>query len=216
MIQNLEKIKVENTSVWGFEHAMRGMRNPMNSWERTDTVEDGDTFAFVGDNDMKLAQNLIKAGPEHRKYLRMIHVAADFTLPRYIWSEFDTYHFNTQNSCSTMHKLLNNKEPISLEQFVYSDTIDILMGDIVDRLNDMRNKYFIEKAAGNSEAMNDLIEMAKQLLPEGFLQLRTRDTNYEELRNVYRQRKNHRLHREWGVICRWIESLPYAKELLIS
>lgn len=216
MIKNIDKIKVENTSVWGFEHAMRGMRNPMNSWERTDTVEDGDAFAFVGDNDMKLAQNLIKAGPEHRKYLRMIHVAADFTLPRYIWSEFDTYRFNTQNSCSTMHKLLNNKEPVSLEQFVYSDTIDILMGDIVDRLNDMRNKYLIEKEAGNAEAMNDLIEMAKQLLPEGFLQLRTRDTNYEELRNVYLQRKNHRLHREWGVICKWIESLPYAKELLIS
>lgn len=216
MIKNLEKIKVENTSVWGFEHAMRGMRNPMNSWDKSDTVEDGDKFAFVGDNDIKLAQSLVKGGPEHRKYLRMIHVAADFTLPRYIWSEFDTYHFNTQNSCSTMHKLLNNKEPISLEQFVYDDFLDTLMSYIVDTLNDLREEYLLAKDERDTTKMNDLIATAKQILPEGYLQLRTRDTNYEELRNVYRQRKNHRLYREWGVICRWIESLPYAKELLLS
>lgn len=216
MINNIDKITVKNTSVWGFEHAMRGMRNPMNSWDKSDTAEDGDKFAFVGDNDIKLAQSLVKGGPEHRKYLRMIHVAADFTLPRYIWSEFDTYHFNTQNSCSTMHKLLNNKEPISLEQFVYDDFLDTLMSYIVDTLNDLREEYLLAKDEQDTTKMNDLIATAKQILPEGYLQLRTRDTNYEELRNVYRQRKNHRLHREWGVICKWIESLPYAKELLLS
>lgn len=216
MINNIDKITVKNTSVWGFEHAMRGMRNPMNSWDKSDTAEDGDKFAFVGDNDIKLAQSLVKGGPEHRKYLRMIHVAADFTLPRYIWSEFDTYHFNTQNSCSTMHKLLNNKEPISLEQFVYDDFLDTLMSYIVDTLNDLREEYLLAKDEQDTTKMNDLIATAKQILPEGYLQLRTRDTNYEELRNVYRQRKSHRLHREWGVICKWIESLPYAKELLLS
>lgn len=211
---NLNKMKIENTSVWGFEHAMRGMRNPMNSWIKSDTAEDGDKFAFVGDNDLALAESLVQSGPEHRKYLRMIHVAADFTLTRYIWSEFDTYHFNTKNSCSTMHRLLNNSKPISTEQFVYDEETAHLVENIVNFLEQLRQEY---KSVKLQTEKDKLVAMAKRVLPEGFLQMRTVDTNYEELRNIYRQRKNHRLHEEWyGVICKWIESLPYANELLIS
>ena len=126
-------MKFEKTEVWGFEHALRGMRNPKDSWDKSDSeywlpnkfmeenVSEEDiewTPYHIGKNDMKLAQTLIKAGNEHCKFMRMIHVSADVDMPRYWWSEADTYHFNTKNSCSTMHKLLNNVNPITLDMFV--------------------------------------------------------------------------------------------------
>lgn len=211
---NIDKILIENTDIWGFEHAMRGMRNPMNSWDKNDTVMDKGGFVFVGDNDLKLATNLCKSGPEHRKYLRMIHVSVDLTLPRYIWSELDTYHFNIKNSCSTMHRLLNNKSPITEDLFVYNNEDKDLYNKIFDTLENMRLAYINPKS---SQSYKDLLLVrAKRLLPEGFLQKRTFDTNYEELRNIYHQRKSHRLKEEWGIICKWISELPYANELLLS
>lgn len=212
---NIDKITFEHTDVWGFEHSMRGMRNAMNSWVKNDTVTDSkDGFVFVGDNDMTLVTNLCQAGPEHRKNLRMIHVAVDMTLPRYIWSEMDTYHFNTKCSTSTMHKLLNNKNPIVFDQFIYDTEDADIYTTIFAALETMRQEYISENTT--TERKLQLIARAKRLLPEGFLQKRTFDTNYEELRNIYRQRKNHRLKLEWGAVCDWIESLPYAKELILS
>lgn len=212
---NIDKITFEHTDVWGFDHSMRGMRNAMNSWQKNDTVTDRkDGFVFVGENDMNLVTNLCKAGPEHRKNLRMIHVAVDMTLPRYIWSEMDTYHFNVKCSTSTMHKLLNNKEPISPSQFIYDTEDGELYTLIFATLEKMRQEYM--ESDTTMERKLQLIARAKRLLPDGFLQKRTFDTNYEELKNIYRQRKNHRLKLEWGAVCHWIETLPYAKELILS
>ena len=212
---NIDKIKFEHTEVWGFDHSMRGMRNAKNSWSRNDTVTDAkDGFVFVGDNDMTLATSLCNAGPEHRKNLRMIHVAVDMTLPRYLWSEMDTYHFNTKCSTSTMHKLLNNKNPISMDQFIYDTEDSQLYSTIFMTLEQMRQEYTDDSTT--SERRLQLIARAKRLLPEGFLQKRTFDTNYEELRNIYRQRKNHRLKLEWGAVCDWIKTLPYAQNLILS
>lgn len=197
-------IKIYNTETWGFIHAVRGMRNPKNSWSKSDT-----TYDEIGTEDLKLAQHLIKAGGEHSKFMRMIHVSMDVIMPRYIWSEWDTYHFNTKNSCSTMHKLLNNKNPITDDMFVISDEDKELFKIIIDTLEDMRIKY----QTGDARECSRLLIRAKRLLPESFLQLRTVDTNYAEIRNMYFQRRNHRLP-EWKIFCKWVESLPYAKELI--
>lgn len=238
-------MEIKNTEVWGFEHAFRGMRNPMNSWSKSDSFDcvkgltelDGhcstyckrfqtedcymygknDTSSFIiGDADLKLAQTLIRSGNEHCKFMRMIHVSADFDMPRYWWSEEDTYHFNTKNSCSTMHKLLNNNNPITLDMFVTCEEDNDVWGIIVERLEKLRQEYkAIQKTTKNPEQMNRLLVRAKRLLSEGFLQMRTVDTNYAELRTEYFQRRNHRLKEEWvDVWCKWIESLPYAKELI--
>lgn len=224
-------MKIENTEVWGFEHAFRGMRNPMNSWDKSDSDRiyfdsnwltnsekirknfiDFGVNHNIGKNDMKLAQRLILSGGEHRKFLRMIHVSADIDMPRYWWSEEDTYHFNTKNSCSTMHKLLNNTKPITKELFVYCKEDEDVVEIVIQRLEQLRQEY------RNSNDYNDqtrLLVRAKRLLMEGFLQMRTLDTNYEELRNEYFQRRNHRLKEEWvDTFCKWIESLPYAAELI--
>lgn len=236
-------MRFENTEVWGFEHAFRGMRNPKNSWDRSDSkfneyfdVERGDvTFEYllrtcpsayihhkddngyyadiIGEADLKLAQNLIKAGSEHCKFMRMIHVAVDVDMPRYWWSEADTYHFNTKNSCSTMHKLLNNDNPITKDLFVWCEEDEDIVGAVINRLESLRQEY---KNPTYSTDKNKLLVRAKRLLMEGFLQMRTWDTNYAELRNMYFQRRHHRLKEEWvDTFCRWVESLPYAEELIM-
>ena len=207
-----------NTEVWGFEHAMRGMRNPMNSWNKGDTYYNGALNAWViGPNDLKLAHTLLKGGGEHSKYMRMIHVAVDVNMPRYWWSEADTYHFNTKNSCSTMHKLLNNNNPITLDLFITCKEDIDWWEATVEKLESMRKEYKeIQATTKDNIAMNRLLVRAKRILPEGFLQLRTWDTNYAELRNMYFQRRNHRLKEEWNdAFCKWVESLPYAKELIM-
>ena len=146
----------------------------------------------------------------------MIHVSVDVDMPRYWWSEADTYHFNTKNSESTMHKLLNNNNPITLDDFVIFDEDTEWWINTVNKLESMRKEYKkIQKTTKDSGAMTRLLVRAKRMLPEGFLQLRTLDTNYEEVRNMYFQRGNHRLKEEWIDIFRiWAESLPFAKELI--
>ena len=227
-------MKFENTEVWGFRHALRGMRNAMESWNKSDS-EFGCTMngtyqcedcqfksldserVDIGENDMKLAQTLIKAGSADAKYLRMIHVAVDADMPRYWWSEADTYHFNTKNSCSTMHKLLNNNKPITLDMFVICEEDIYWWTYTVSKLESLRLEYKeIQRTTKDSEKMNRLLVRAKRMLPEGFEQMRTWDTNYAELRNMYFQRRYHRLKEEWvDTFCKWIESLPYAKELIM-
>jgi predicted lipase len=166
---------------------------------------------MIGDKDLALAQKLITAGSEHGKLLRMIHVQADFDMPRYWWSEFDTYHFNTKNSCSTMHKLLNNKNPITAENFVTCEEDETLNNLILQRLESLRILYMYAKS---NEIKERLLVRAKRILPEGFLQLRTVDTNYAELRQIYFQRHDHRLKEEWGIFCNWVKTLPYGEQLI--
>ena len=211
-------MEFKNTEVWGFQHAIRGMRNPLNSWDKSDSHlwESSNRFE-IGANDMKLAQTLIKGGGEHSKFMRMIHVSVDVDMPRYWWSEADTYHFNTKNSCSTMHRLLNNKNPITMDLFVICDEDREWWEATVNKLEGMRQEYkTIQSTTKDSEKMNRLLVRAKRMLPEGFLQMRTFDTNYAELRNMYFQRRAHRLKEEWvDAFCKWIETLPYAKELIM-
>jgi len=205
------KLEINTLEVAGLESAMLGMRNPMNSWKKADTVD-----GVIGENDMVLATKLVKAGSEHAKFLRQIHVWMNVNMPRYWWSEFDTYKYNTKNSCSTMHKLVAGKE-ITLDMFEYDRLDEDVMKVVVKKLNRLRKHYKDNKLIGNVDGMDYWLIRAKQVLPEGYLQLRTVDTNYAELMNIYHQRKNHRLEREWQrTFCRWCESLPYFKELCID
>ena len=216
-------MKITNTEVYGFEASLRGMRNPMDSWHLQDTkrmlgikgkyndFKNNDLSyeaIVIGSNDMDLAKRLIKAGNEHCKFLRQIQVWADFEMPLYWWSEFDTYKFNTKNSCSTMHKLFNAKKEIELDDFVYSkEDIDTL-NFIIMELNSLRKRYL------ETKDFNYVIR-GKRLLPTSLKQKRTVNTNYAELINIYNQRKNHRLKEEWqDVFCKWCEELPYFKEFL--
>lgn len=213
MVKNEDKIIIENVEVAGFVSAMRGMRNPMNSWHLNDSVtfydKDLEREIFVlGNNDKKLATNLIKAGNEHCKFMRQIYIAFDITLPRYIWSEFDTYGFAPKNSCSTMHKLYNKKECITKDQFVYDDEDEQILELILLRLNTLRDEYLADDTTATRK--NEIIRRAKQILPEGFLQKRTVATNYAVLRNIYKQRRQHRL-KTWHIICDWIETLPCSE-----
>jgi hypothetical protein len=202
--------KIENTEVLGWRAAFRGMRNPKDSWDKMDSDFVEDEFK-IGENDMNLALNLTKGGPEHRKFLRMLHVQFDITLPRFVWSEFDTYHHNTKNSTSTMHKLLAVGKPITLEMFDYDDDIKDVLEIVIKKIEEIRKEY-VKKDCPNR---NKLLLNAKRLLPEGFFQMRTVDTNYEEIRTIYHQRKYHRLP-HWHEFCRWVETLPYAEEFIIN
>ena len=216
-------MKITNTEVYGFEASLRGMRNPMNSWHLQDTkrmlgikgkyndFKNNDLSyeaIVIGPNDIDLAKRLIKAGNEHCKFLRQIQVWADFEMPLYWWSEFDTYKFNTKNSCSTMHKLFNAKKEIELDDFVYSKEDINTLNFIINELNSLRKRYL------ETKDFNYVIR-GKRLLPTSFKQKRTVNTNYAELINIYNQRKNHRLKEEWqDVFCKWCEELPYFKEFL--
>lgn len=170
---------------------------------------------IIGPNDMNLAQKLIKAGGEHRKFLRQIQVWVDIDMPRYWWSEFDTYKFNSKNSCSTMHKLLNTKKEITIDKFLYCNEDKDILEAIIERLNSIRREWLEEKENKNNKGMVRCLLRAKRLLTEGFLQMRTVNTNYEEVRNIYHQRKHHRLNTEWDKkFCDWAEKLPYFKEFI--
>ena len=200
-------MKITNTEVYGFIPALRGMRSPMNSWHLNDSKIDNKTIT-IGPNDLDLAKRLIKAGNEHCKFLRQIQVWADFDMPLYWWSEFDTYKFNTKNSCSTMHKLFNAKKEIELDDFVYSKEDINTLNFIIRELNSLRKRYL------ETKDFNYVIR-GKRLLPTSFKQKRTVNTNYAELINIYNQRKNHRLKEEWqDMFCKWCEELPYFKEFL--
>lgn len=212
---NDDKITFETLEVAGIFTAIQGMRNPLNSWGKSDSVFTSYvTNAFkIGDKDMELAQRLISAGAEHCKFLRQIYVSFDAVLPRYVWSEFDTYHFNTKNSCSTMHTLLSAKNPLTTDQFVYCIGDSDWLEHSVSRINYLAKQYRGEYPTQMDKA--DIKRRAKQVLPEGFLQRRTVSTSYAELRNMYFQRRNHALS-EWNTkFTEWIKTLPYAKELIM-
>lgn len=210
-------LRFEDTEVWGFDKAIAGMRNPLNSWNKNDSMVIDGAFS-LGENDKKLAQRLICAGTEHSKFMRMIHVQSTLFAPRFFWSEFDTYKFVEKNSTSTMHKLLNNKYPITIDLFNYTDEDKDIMILVVNRLEELRKEFMFvmqdENIVEKPKILNQLLYRAKSLLPESFIQMRTIDTNYAEIRNMYFQRKNHRLP-DWNTcFVKWVESLPYAKELI--
>lgn len=208
---------IDTLEVAGFIPALQGMRNPMDSWEKGDTKRYSAEYFEIGENDMKLAKNLIKAGTEHCKFLRQIQVWANINMPRYWWSEFDTYHFNTKNSCSTMHKLFREDREIDIHDFMFNQNDRMILSTIVRELNSIRTEWLLYKDMQNNEMINDCLVRAKRILPEGFLQLRTVNTNYAELMSIYHQRKHHRLKEEWiDIFCKWCESLPYFKELCID
>ena len=203
-------IKFERTSVMNFENAMRGARNPMNSWGRMDSSYDEDGNFCLGPNDLDLGRRLRKAGSDHRKFIRQIFVSVDITAPLYWWKEYDTYKVATvANSTSTMHKI--HSKAFELDDFSHDhltkDSLEF-MGVIIDRLESIRQKFVAEK---KKEDWYDLI----QLLPSSYNQMRTCTMNYETLVNIYFARRNHKL-QEWHTFCHWIESLPYAKELIIA
>ncbi len=201
-------LTLKNTSVMNFENAIRGARNPMNSWARMDSHTEADgTFVF-GPNDLDLAMRLAKAGSDHRKYLRMVFVSVDVTAPLYWWKEYDTYKVATvANSTSTMHKI--HSKPFSIDDFScdhMTDSTKKFMETIVAELETIRLRF---KETKSKEDWYDMI----QLLPSSYNQMRTCTFNYETLINIYRARKNHKL-AEWHTFCDWIETLPYAEQLI--
>lgn len=203
-------IKCERTSVMNIENAIRGARNPMNSWSRMDSGYNEDGDYILGPNDLGLAKRLRKAGSDHRKYIRQILVSVDITAPLYWWKEYDTYKVATvANSTSTMHKI--HSKPFELDDFSHDHmTASALsiMQNIVGEMEKIRLRFAETKS---KEDWYDLI----QLLPASYNQMRTCTLNYETLINIYFARQNHKLE-EWHTFCRWIETLPYAKELIIA
>lgn len=207
-------MKFENTEVWGFEHAIRGMRNPLESWKKSDSfIKSPHNYYVIGPNDMKLMKTLIKAGPEHRKFLRQIFISVDITAPLYWWKEADTYKVGTvSNSTSTMHKLAST--PITRDCFEMEDfsddnyvlAIEEKWNETVEYLEFLRKKYNETK---DKRYWKELI----RLLPESWLQKRTITMNYENVANMYSQRMNHKL-TEWSKdFIQWADNLPYFKEL---
>lgn len=200
----------ERTSVMNIENAIRGARNPMNSWDRMDSSYDEDGEYILGPNDLGLAKRLRKAGPDHRKYIRQIFVSVDITAPIYWWKEYDTYKVSTvANSTSTMHKI--HSKPFELSDFSHDHMTEQTLGfmeTVVAELEKIRLRYMENK---NKDDWYDMI----QLLPSSYNQMRTCTLNYESLINMYFARKNHKLI-EWHTFCRWVEELPYAKELILA
>lgn len=211
-------VKFENTEVYGFEGAIRGMRNPMNSWDKSDSEFREPRFGFsgycIGLKDMTLMQKLIKAGSEHRKFMRQIFVSVDITAPLYWWKEFDTYKVGTvANSCSTMHKITEKEfdlNDFSIEH-LGEDVIDKPFKDIINCLNFFRQLYISQK---DKHSWWQII----QLLPSSYNQKRTVTMSYENLLAMCSkgQRRFHKLD-EWSVdFIGWARTLPYAQELLFS
>ena len=234
-------MEITNTEVWGFKHAIRGARNPLESWNKSDSIFDlskctANNLEFcdrkcvnykfcLGKNDLKLMQKLILAGTDHRKFMRQIMVSVDITAPLYWWKEFDTYKVGTvANSTSTMHKLATT--PITLDCFEIDDydrnlsladnpkdddgldNISTFEEDIIYVLENIRQKYLETK---DKRYWKELVRW----LPESWLQKRTITMNYEDIRNMYFQRRNHKL-TEWSEsFIKWVESLPYAEELIM-
>nr|DAJ47939.1 MAG TPA: hypothetical protein [Caudoviricetes sp.] len=231
-------IKIENVEVMGWEAAIRGMRNPMNSWEKSDSGTCGyphhigcancpdhkicnhpfrnDGVFKLGKADYELVMKLVKAGTDHRKFMRMIAVYADITAPLYWWKEYDTYKVGTvANSCSTMHKIAEKE--FTLEDFS-CEHLDIrtrkILEEIIKALNDYRTLY-INYNPNDFEikgcpSKKDLWWQMIQLLPSSYNQKRTVMLNYEVLANIYKSRKNHKLD-EWRTFCDWIKALPYSE-----
>ncbi|MBQ8416211.1 MAG: hypothetical protein IJX13_04865 [Clostridia bacterium] len=199
----------ERTSVMNFENAIRGARNPMNSWDRMDSTYDEKGNYILGENDLDLAKRLAHAGSDHRKFLRQIFVSVDITAPLYGWKEFDTYKVGTvANSTSTMHKI--HAKPFEREDFSH-DRLDEgglqMLDATVAYLEAERVKFIANKT--DRQSWHNMIQM----LPSSYNQMRTVTLNYENLINIYYARRTHKL-AEWHTLCDWILSLPYAKELI--
>ena len=216
-------INIEDTEVMGFRKAIKGMRNAMNSWDKSTSYmyypssDENGNYGYwenepefiIGESDMELAKRLIKAGSPDRKFMRMIHVQADVTAPLYWWKEYDTYKVGTTaNSCSTMHKI--QAKEFTLDDFSHDhldrEIVYNYMKPAIEGLNLFRTQYNTTK---------DKIYWWQmiQLLPSSYNQLRTIDLDYETLFSIHHQRKNHKLD-EWKRFCEWIEELPYMKEFL--
>lgn len=209
-------IKIENIDTWGFEHAIRGMRNPMNSWDKSDSAfmgEVGGQF-YIGENDIDLMYRLYKAGTEHRKYLRQIFASMDITAPLYWWKEFDTYKVGTvANSCSTMHKIADKE--FELDDFshehLYTDRLspycsESMLSAQIAALNFWRRRYL------DTKNKSDWWQMV-QLLPSSYNQRRTITMNYENVVTMIRQRELHKLD-EWREFVRILKGLPYIDEIM--
>lgn len=229
-------MKFENTEAWGFEHALRGMRNPLESWNKSDSTAKGEFI--IGKNDMDLCKHLIKSGSEHRKFLRQIFVSVDITAPLYWWKEFDTYKVGTvANSTSTMHKLLSKPIPRkdeNLGDFFEIDDAEMNLDmindhplhcdlgfylDMLEQLRQLAVKYKDEDVTLSKKYWKELVRW----LPQSWLQTRTVTMSYENIFNMIHQRQNHKLN-EWSGkgndkldnFIGWAKKLPYAEELLFE
>ena len=202
-------LKVERISVMNMENAIRGARNPLNSWARMDSYYDEDGNFVLGENDLSLGKRLATAGSDHRKFLRQILVSMDITAPLYWWKEFDTYKVGTvANSCSTMHKIQAkefSREDFSMERM--TGDAALVMDAVIACLEGERLKFIETKDKAHWHNMI-------QLLPSSFNQMRTVTMNYEVLINIYYARRHHKL-AEWHTLCDAIVELPYAKELIL-
>lgn len=203
-------IKLERYEVMNIENAMRGARNPMNSWGRSDSDYNEDGLYILGNNDLDLGERLCRAGSDHRKFLRQIFVSVDITAPLYWWKEYDTYKVGTTaNSTSTMHKI--HSKPFEMTDFSFDQmdesTLEV-MKVVNKQLEDLRIKFNDTKDKTYWYSMI-------QLLPSSYNQMRTCTMTYENLRSMYFARRNHKLD-EWRSFCKWVESLPYADSFIIK
>ena len=215
-------IKIENTEVYGWKAAIRGMRNSYNSWDKSDSyethIENPQTLNtapfefFIGDNDLALMKKLVKSGSDHSKFMRMITVTCDIVAPLYWWAECDTYKVGTvRNSCSKMHTI--TEKEFTLDDFSHEHLIVASLNSLnrtIEDLNSCRNGYLNEDISKNPEWKKEIWWQIIQLLPSSYNQRSTVQMNYEVLRNMYHSRKNHRLD-EWVEFCKWIETLPYSE-----
>ena len=215
-------IKIENTDVYGWEASIRGMRNPMNSHDKSDSewYWDGDDWDYtIGENDLKLMKSLSKAGSDHGKFLRMINVTCDITAPLYFYKEFETYKIGTvSNSCSTMHTI--HKKEFTLDDFSHEHLAHYThdgelcrdwlgdLEDLIDDLNFAREKFL---ETNDKKYWWQMI----QLLPSSYNQKRTVQLNYQVLKSMYFARRNHKLD-EWRTFCEWMKKLPYFYELAVQ
>lgn len=228
-------IKIEKTDIFGWESAIRGMRNPLNSWSKSDSHRDGCRYTplcykskdyAIGSTDLNLMQRLANAGSDHAKFLRMVNVTCDIVAPLYWWKEYDTYKVGTvANSCSTMHKIADKE--FTIDDFSHEHLKDFDEPLRKDSNNLTRFPYFEASLESTIDILNyarDLYLETKdktywwqmiQLLPTSYNQKRTVQLNYQVLLNMYHSRKNHKLD-EWHTFCDWIEQLPYFKEICLS
>ena len=218
-------LKVEHLEAWGFKHAIRGMRNPHNSWNKSDSWIDrstGKEIYIVGDNDLTLMRKLYKAGTEHRKYLRQIFVSMDITAPLYWWKQFDTYKVGvTTDSCSTMHTLMNKEfksDDFSFDNLLKGTNEDYVE-ELLECLNDIREAYInydsiVEECGNNYNLSKSDIQLALyEILPCAYNQKRTVTMNYENVFNIVKQRKTHKLD-EWKTFVEELLELPYVKDVM--
>ena len=230
-------LKLEHTEVFGWEATIRGMRNPMNSWNKSDsgwgfvpsqTCPTCDTYEcgyIIGENDLKLMKSLSKAGNDHAKFLRMINVTVDITAPLYWWKEFDTYKVGTvANSCSTMHKIHEKEftiDDFSHEHLIVSDNVNHIdmvawLQEQIDVLNEWRRTFLdVKNSDVSSESAKRYWWQIIQLLPSSYNQKRTVQLNYQVLKSMYFARKDHKLD-EWHILCDWMLTLPYFKEVCVD